>query len=68
MQNAKLLFDVTFYTEDCVLHFEISFYLRCRMRQLYSMSDTIPGAIITGDTPAVSHDPLVLTSLTSTSL
>ena len=27
MQNVKLLFVVTFYTEDCVLNFEISFYL-----------------------------------------
>ena len=26
VQNTKLLFDVTFYTEDCVLHFENSFY------------------------------------------
>ena len=26
MQNTKLLFDVTFYTEDCVLHFVHSFY------------------------------------------
>ena len=24
VQNTKLLFDVTFYTEDCMLHFEIS--------------------------------------------
>ena len=34
MQNVKLLFVVTFYTEDCMLHFEISFYTKVDMSNI----------------------------------